>query len=112
MNEHESFSNSIYEEQARLAERELSSFIAAVTKLYGPEQARLSAEDWLDESDLTDSPPRSEVRDWRTVTIAASARLASRIDAAQYRQNSLTASTDTKASPIPSSNCFSSILLF
>jgi hypothetical protein len=112
MNEHESFSNPIYEEQARWAERELSSFIAAVTKLYGSEQARLSAEDWLDESELVDSPPRSEVRDWRSITIAASARLASRIDAAQYRQKSLTASTDTRASPIPSSNCFPSIILF
>jgi hypothetical protein len=112
MNEHESFSNLIYDEQTHLAERELSSFIAAVTNLYGPEQARLSAEDWLDESDLMDSPPRSEVRDWRAVTIAASARLAGRIDASQYRRKSLTASSDTKVWPKPSSNCFSSILLF
>lgn len=80
MNGHASFSDSIYEEQTHLAERELSSFIAAVTKLYGPEQARLSAEDWLDESDLMDSPPRSEERDWRAVTIAASARLANRVN--------------------------------
>jgi hypothetical protein len=36
MNEHGSFSNSIYEEQTYLAERELSCFVAAVTKLYGP----------------------------------------------------------------------------
>jgi len=54
MDEHESFSNSIYEEQTYLAERELSSFIAAVTELYGPEQARLSEKDWLDESELMD----------------------------------------------------------
>jgi len=81
MNEHESFSDSIYEEQTHLAERELSSFIAAVTKLYGPEQAKLSAQDWLDESDLRDSPPRSEERDWRAVTIAAAARLANRVNA-------------------------------
>jgi hypothetical protein len=73
------FSESIYEEQTRLAERELFSFIAAVRETYGPEQARLSAEDWLDESDLMDSPPRSEVRNWRSVTIAASARLANRV---------------------------------
>jgi hypothetical protein len=112
MNEHESFSNSIYDEQTQLAERELSAFIAAVTKSYGPEQARLSAEDWLDESDLMDSPPRSEARDWRAVTIAASARLASRIDAAPYRQKCLTASADPKLSPMPSSSYFSSVLLF
>ena len=83
MNEHEAFSNSLYEEQTQLAERELLSFIAAVTKLYGPEQATRSAEDWLDESDLMASPPRSEARDWRAVTIAASNRLANRLNGAQ-----------------------------
>ena len=80
MSEHELFSDSIYAEQSHLAERELFSFIAAVTELYGPEQARLSVEDWLDESDRMDGPPRSEVRTWRAVTIAASARLASRVN--------------------------------
>jgi len=40
------------EEQTHLAERELSSFIAAVTKLFGPDQAKLSAKDWLDESGI------------------------------------------------------------
>ena len=79
MNEHESFSSLIYEEQTQLAERELSAFIAAVAETYGPEQARLSAEDWIDESELRDSPPRSEARNWRTVTIAASVRLANRV---------------------------------
>jgi hypothetical protein len=104
MDERELFSNSIYEEQAQLAERELSSFIAAVTKLYGPEQAGLSAEDWLDESDLMDSPPRSEARDWRAVTIAASARLANRIDAGQGRLKSVTTSRDTNVSRMLSSS--------
>ena len=79
MNEHDSFSDPVYE--MHLAERELSSFMAAVTKLYGPEQARSSAEDWLDESELMDSTPRSEARNWRAVTIAASARLANRLNA-------------------------------
>ena len=79
MDERDSFSV-IYEQQTHLAERELSSFIAAVTELYGLKQARLAAEDWLEESDLMDRPPRSEVRDWRSVTIAASARLASRVN--------------------------------
>lgn len=83
MNEHE-FSNSIYEEQAHLAESELSSFVASVAKLYGPGQASLSAEDWLNELELMDSPPRSEPRNWQAVTIAASARLASRVDAASH----------------------------
>ena len=80
MNEPDTFSDSIYEEQTHLAERELSAFIGAVTKLYGSEQARISAEDWLEESELMDSPPRSEERDWRAVTIAASARLANRVN--------------------------------
>jgi len=35
MNEHDSFTDPVYEEQMHLAERELSSFMAAVTKLYG-----------------------------------------------------------------------------
>jgi hypothetical protein len=112
MNEHESFSNSIYEDQTHEAERELSAFTKAVTELFGPEQARASTQDWLQESELMDSPPRSTARGWRAVTIAASARLASRIDAAQYRQKSLTGSSDTTVSPVPWSNCFSSILLF
>lgn len=84
------FSDSIYEEQTHLAERELSSFLATVTKLYGREQARISAEDWLDESELIDSPPRSEARNWHAVTVAASARLANRVhigDASLERQH-------------------------
>lgn len=76
------FSDSAYEEQTQLAERELSSFLTAVKELYGPEQAGLAEEDWLDESDLIDSPPLSTERDWRSVTIAASARLAQRLKVA------------------------------
>jgi hypothetical protein len=79
MDEHKSLSGSIYEEQMYLAERELSSFIAAVTELYGPEQARLSRNDWLGELELMDSQPSSPNRQWRAVTIAASARLADRL---------------------------------
>jgi hypothetical protein len=74
-----------------LAERELSSFVAAVTRLFGPEEAGIAAENWLDELELIGSPPRSDARDWRSVTIAASARLANRIDAARYRLHSAAA---------------------
>ena len=88
MGEHESFSDAIYEEQTQLAERELSSFISAVKELYGPEQAALAEEDWLDESELMDSPPISEERNWRAVTIAASARLAKRVPAPLNQANS------------------------
>jgi len=79
MTQSESFSNSLYTDQLHLAERELSAFIAAVKASYGREQAELSAEDWIEESELMDSSPRSEVRNWRAVTIAASARLAVRV---------------------------------
>ena len=78
MNHSESFSNSLYTDHMRLAEREFSAFIAAITELFGVEHARLSAEDWLDESELMNSQPQSTSRDWRNVTIAASARFASR----------------------------------
>ena len=108
MNSDESFDT--YADQVHLAERELASFIGAVTELFGPEEARLSAGDRLDESKLRDSPPRSASRDWRAVTVAASARLASRLTIARARR-ALAASTDRKVSPIPSSNCFSFMFL-
>ena len=79
MGEHEWFSNLIYEERTYLASREFFSFVAAVTELYGPEQATLSAKDWLEELELMPSLPSSAKRYWRAVTIAASARLASRL---------------------------------
>ena len=93
-----------------MAERELSAFIRAVTELFGPEQARLSTEDWLDESELMDRPPQATSRDWRAVTVAASARLANRETPARDHRT-LAASTDAKVSPILSSNCFASALL-
>jgi hypothetical protein len=96
MDEHKSFSNSIYQEQTYLAERELSSFIAGVTELYGPEQARLSEKDWLDESELLDSPPLSTHRQWRSVTIAASARLADRLSIILHHVGGPVAANDTK----------------
>jgi len=80
MNQHASLSISTCEEEVYLAQRELSSFIAAVTELYGPEQARLSAMDWLEESEFIDSPRRAKVSNCRAVTIAAAARLARRVN--------------------------------
>jgi hypothetical protein len=81
MNEKE-FSDSICEEQIRLAERELSAFVGAVTELFGPEQAKRAAEDWLDESQLLHGRSRSTPRDWRAITVAASARLAKQLNLA------------------------------
>jgi hypothetical protein len=47
-----------------IAERELGAFIRAVTELFGPEQARLAAEDWIDELELMDALPAPTRRDW------------------------------------------------
>ncbi len=110
MDKEESFCNSTCEDQINMAERELSAFVRAVTELFGPEQARLSTEDWLDQSELMDSPHRATRKEWRAVTIAASARLANWGTPARDHRT-LAASTDTKVSPIPSSNCFASALL-
>jgi len=85
MNSHEQFCISTYAAEMDNAEHELFAFIGAVTQLFGREAAKLSAEDWLDESELMDSPPRSTSRDWRAVTVAASARLANRVAVAQQR---------------------------
>jgi hypothetical protein len=110
MDKEESFCNSTCEDQINMAERELSAFVRAVTELFGPEQARLSTEDWLDQSELMDSPHGATRKEWRAVTIAASARLANRETPARDRRT-LAASANTKVSPILSSNCFASALL-
>ena len=86
-NTNESFSNEIYAEEEHKEEQELSAFTSAVTELYGPEQAGLAEEDWLDESDLADSPPFSIGRNWRAVSVAAGARLAKRVSAGTAEPN-------------------------
>ena len=107
MMQSESFANSLCTDQMHLAERELSAFIVAVAELFGADQARMSAEDWLEESGLMDVSPRSTPRDWRAITIAASVRLANRLNVALHCQRSSDASTTgTQVSPIPSSSCF------
>ena len=89
-----------------IAERELGAFIGAVTELFGPEQARLAEQYWIDELELTDALPRLTGRDWRSVTVAASAQLARRLNTDADPPTPRVASTDTKGPPIPSSNCF------
>jgi len=63
-----------------MAERELSAFFNAVTEVFGPEQAEISAEDWLQEVIDIDGLPAS-TREWRLITAKASTRLASRVSA-------------------------------
>jgi hypothetical protein len=89
-----------------IAERELGAFIRAVTELFGPEQARLAAEDWVDELELMDALPGPTRRDWGSVTVAASAQLARRLNTDLDCSTPRVASIDIKVSPIPSSNCF------
>ncbi len=79
-----------------MAKRELSAFMTAVAELYGPEQAEQSADDWLNELESTNATTLLAVNAWRSITIASAARLANRLDSSL---------TDTKVSPIPSSNC-------
>jgi hypothetical protein len=67
-----------------MAERELGAFISAVTELFGFEQVRLAAEDWLDELVLMKTLPGLTSRDWRSITIAASTRLANRVNASSH----------------------------
>lgn len=60
------------------AERELSAFFHAVTELFGSEQAKLSAEDWLHELIEIDGLPTS-TREFRLITAKVATRLASRV---------------------------------
>ena len=63
-----------------MAERELSAFFKAVTQLFGLEQGKLSAEDWLHELIEIGGLPTS-AREWRLITAKVSTRLASRMNA-------------------------------
>ena len=93
----------MYEGETRLAELELSAFVGVVTELFGSDQAKISARDWLDESDLMDS--LSTTRDWRAVTVAASARLAHRLSG-EHQHSRSTSSRETKVLSMPISSNF------
>lgn len=73
-------SNARCTDLATLAERELSAFFRAVTELFGAEQARLSAEEWLHEvAEIADLPGSS--REFRAITTKVLVRLAKRLQA-------------------------------
>jgi len=78
------------------AERELGAFVSAVTDLYGVDQARIASEDWILALEMMDVVPELSNRSWRTLTIISASRLAERLNPV---------SSDTKVSPIRSSNC-------
>ena len=106
MNKQESFRSPACSELVRKAERELGAFISAVTELYGAEQARLSAIDWLDQFELINNVPGSTSHDWRLVTVRATVRLVNRLRVKPPLSNIAAPPTDTNVSAIPSSNCF------
>jgi hypothetical protein len=74
-----------------MAEHELAAFFSAVTALFGSEQAEISADDWLQElmaismndlrnndlqnNDLQNNDLHASTRQWRLLTVKASARL-------------------------------------
>ena len=87
-----------------IAERELGAFITAVTELFGPEQAKLAAVDWIDELELMDDLPGPNERHWGAVTVAALAQLARRLNTEVGGPTQGVASAETRVSPIPSSN--------
>jgi hypothetical protein len=60
-----------------MAERELAAFFSAVTELFGPELAEISAEEWLEELAATNNLP-SSAREWRRITHNICKRLAAR----------------------------------
>ena len=61
-----------------LAERELAAFAIAVRELFGPEEASLSTEEWIDELESLHWPVGPGASDFRRITVAASSRLAHR----------------------------------
>jgi plasmid stabilization system protein ParE len=67
------------------AEKELAAYARAVLELFGPEQARQSVEDWMEELELMDLPGEKAIPDWRRLTIAAASRLAVRVQHARFK---------------------------
>jgi hypothetical protein len=78
------------------AKRELGAFVKAVTDSFGTEQGGRAAEDWLEELESMPLPDELNSCLWRTITIASAGRLAVWFN---------TTSSNTKVSPIRSSNC-------
>jgi hypothetical protein len=75
------------------AEQELAAFFNAVTDLYGPHIADLSANDWLNELLTSEALPAS-TRDWRQITLNVSTRLAARVSALSLSRDSTRPHTD------------------
>ena len=74
-----------------MAERHLAAFARAVNELYGSEQARLAADDWIEELELMDWPEGETASDWRRLTVAAAALLAKRVNLRSQRNDRMRA---------------------
>jgi hypothetical protein len=70
---------------ASAPELELLNFINSVATLIGPGSTRFLTELWLDELACMECIPEPDSRDWRAVSLAASAKLASELIALQFR---------------------------
>jgi hypothetical protein len=86
-----------------IAEQELEGLPQSGYGVFGPQQARLAAENWVGELELMDTIAWT---DSAPLGLAASAQLLMRLNGDVDRPTPRVASTDTKVSPIPSSNCF------
>ena len=64
-------------------ERELNSFIDSMTSLIRPGASGSLTELWLDELACMECAPESESFNWRSVSVSASLKLASRVIASQ-----------------------------
>jgi hypothetical protein len=106
VNNQESFQSPAYSDLVRKAERELGAFISAVTELYGAEQARLSAIDWLEQIEYSNNVPGSTSQEWRLVTVRAAVYLVYRLRVKRRLPNTAAPPTDTNVSAIPSSETY------
>ncbi len=68
-----------YKELVWLGERELAAFIGSITELFGADQARVAAEDWLEAIAFLDCYSSRPDHSWQLVTIAATTRFLNRV---------------------------------
>ena len=70
-----------------MAEQELAAFFSAVKELFGSEQAKRSAEDWLQELEARNGLPAS-AREWRLITNRVTKQLAIQLNASSLSTGS------------------------
>lgn len=88
-----------------MATLEFITLTRVVGELFGPEEAKRCAEDWLDELASRDSLPGHRACEWRLVTVAALARLTIRMTVDLQHTSTTNVLINTKVLATPSSNC-------